>query len=80
MMADRKPLAHAESREPWTIRFAACERAAITEAAHHRGLDPSSFARDLSLMGLQLISHPVLMEAYVRETAVLRTSYGEPER
>lgn len=73
---ERKPLASAESKEGWVIRFAPCERAAITQAAMQRGLAPSTFAHDLSLMGLTLVSSPVLMESYIRETAVLRASHA----
>lgn len=72
---ERKPLASLQSKEVWSIRFAACEREAITAAAQQRGLDPSTFAHDLSLMGLNLLSSPVLMESYIRETAVLRASH-----
>jgi len=72
---DRKPLAAMQSLQGWTIRYAPCERAAITDAARARGFDPSSYARDLSLMGLTLVESPTLMEAYIRETAVLRAPY-----
>ena len=65
----RKALA--ESREPWSIRFCPSERQAITLAARQRGLDPSTFAHDLCLMGLMLVSTPSLMEAFIRHTATL---------
>lgn len=73
---ERKPLASMESKEPWTIRYAPCERAAITHAALARGIDPSAFAREVSLIGLNVISTPDLMEAYLRTSAVLRASNG----
>lgn len=75
-MNERKPLASMESKEPWTIRFSPCERAAITEAAIARGLDPSAFAREVSLIGLNVICTPDLIEAYLRTSAVLRASNG----
>ena len=77
---DRKPLATMESKEPWTIRYAPCERAAITHAAIARGLEPSAFAREVSLIGLNVISTPDLMEAYLRTSAVLRASNGAEKR
>ncbi len=70
----RKPLAVAQSRDPKSIRFCPAEWAAIAEAALLRGLEPSAFARDLCLMGLQVIETPALMEAYVRGLAVTRAN------
>jgi hypothetical protein len=61
-----------ESREPKSIRFNPTEWAALAEAARLRGLDPSSFVRDLSMMALMIVSTPGLMEAHIRAMAVLR--------
>jgi len=69
---DRKPLAHAESRDPKSVRYSPSEWAAIVEAARARGLEPSAFARDLSMMALMIVSTPALMEAHMRTVAVLR--------
>ena len=69
---DRKPLAHAESRDPKSVRYSPSEWAAIVEAAKLRGLEPSALARDLSPMGLMIVSTPALMEAHMRTLTVLR--------
>ena len=69
---DRKPLAHAESRDPKSVRYSPSEWAAIVEAARARGLEPSAFARDLSMMALMIVSTPMLMEAHMRTLTVLR--------
>lgn len=71
-MADRKPLAPVmESRDPKSIRFGAGEWAAITEAARARGTEPSALVRDLTMMALMIVSHPALMEAHIKATAVI---------
>ena len=72
----RPPVKMMESREPRSIRFCASEWAAIVEASRQRGIEPSTLARDLCLMGLTITQTPALMEAYVRGLAVLRPSYG----
>lgn len=63
-----------ESRDPKSVRYTPTEWAAITEAARLRDADPAAFARDLSLMGLQVIETPALMEAYVKHLAVFRAN------
>ena len=69
---DRRPLAHAESRDPKSIRYCPAEWAAITEAAQQRGIEPSAFARDLSLMALMIVQTPALMEVHLKQLSVLR--------
>ena len=69
---ERKPLAHAESRDPKSIRFCPAEWSAITLAAQARGIEPSAFARDLSLMALMIVETPALMEAHLKTLSVLR--------
>ena len=69
---ERKPLAHAESRDPKSIRFCPAEWAAITDAARARGIEPSAFTRDLSLMALMIVQTPILMEAHLKTLSVLR--------
>jgi hypothetical protein len=69
----RRPLAHAESRDPKSIRYCPAEWDAITLAAHARGIEPSAFARDLSLMAL-MVETPALMEAHLKTLSVLRPS------
>jgi hypothetical protein len=63
-----KPPVKVESREPKSIRFSPAEWAAITEAALARGLEPSRFARGLSLIGLKLLAGIEEVEAYRRHT------------
>lgn len=67
-----KPLSSMEARDPYSVRFAAGEWDAITTAARARGLTPRAFARDLCLMGLMIVSSPVLMEGHLQTLAVLR--------
>lgn len=68
----RRPLAAMESRDPKSIRFNPTEWAALTEAARQRGIEPSSFVRDLSMMALMIVSTPGLMEAHLRAMSVVR--------
>lgn len=71
-MPDRKPPVAMESRDPKSIRYCPAEWAAITEAARARGMEPSAFARDLSMMALMIVSTPALMEAHLKTLSVLR--------
>jgi hypothetical protein len=71
MASERKPAAPMESREPKSIRFGAAEWAAVVDAARVRGTEPSALVRDLTMMALMIVSHPALMEAHMKATAVL---------
>jgi len=80
---DRKPLAFAASRDAKSIRYAPAEWRVFVEAALLRDVEPSTLARECSLIGLNVLSTPALMEAYVRllsgvqrPEAVLRASHG----
>jgi hypothetical protein len=66
-----KPAVAMESREPRSIRFAPAEWRAITDAATHRGTEPSALVRDLCMMALMIVSTPALMEAHLRAMAVI---------
>jgi hypothetical protein len=63
-----KPLAKAtpESRLPRSIRYSDSEWRAITEAAIARGVEPSRFARILSMTGLRVLPGIEAVEAYRR--------------
>lgn len=80
---DRKPLAFAESRDAKSIRYAPGEWAVFVSAAASRDVEPSTLARECSLIGINVLSMPRLMEAYVRLLSgvqrtepVGRPSYG----
>jgi len=79
MGAERKPpQMMMESREPRSIRFGPAEWAAITEAARARGTEPSALVRDLCMMALMIVSHPTLMEAHIKASAVLHQNGHHP--
>ena len=63
---DRKPLAFAESRDAKSIRYAPGEWRMFVEAGLLRDVEPSTLARECSLIGINVLSTPALMEAYVR--------------
>jgi hypothetical protein len=63
---ERKPLAFAASRDAKSIRYAAAEWQVFVDAAVLRDVDPSTLARECSLIGINVLSSPTLMEAYVR--------------
>jgi hypothetical protein len=62
----KKPLAFAESRIAKSIRYSDAEWAVFTEGGRVRDIDASTFARECSLIGANVISIPALMEVYVR--------------
>ncbi len=58
-----------ESREPRSIRYTPTEWEAITAAALARGLEPSRFARILSMTGLRVLDALEALEGYSRVSA-----------
>lgn len=52
-LAQRKPLAPMESRDPKSIRFTPTEWAAISDAARERGLEPAVFVRMLTMYAME---------------------------
>lgn len=76
---ERRPLASMESREPRSIRFGSSEWGALVTAARARGLEPAAFVRDLALMALMIVDTPHLMEAHLKNLAVLRTG-SQPQK
>lgn len=82
---ERKPLAFAASRDAKSIRYAVAEWQVFVDAAVARDVDPSTLARECSLIGINVLSNPSLMEAYVRLLSgvqrpepVGRASHGGP--
>ena len=80
---ERKPLAFAASRDAKSIRYAPAEWQMFVDAAGPRDVEPSTLARECSLIGINVLSNPALMEAYVRLLSgvhrpepVLRASHG----
>jgi hypothetical protein len=76
MMLDRrkpaqKILPTPETREPKSIRFEPSLWARITACALSRGTEPSALARELAAMGLTILEHPAVAEAYMRSLAAL---------
>lgn len=69
---DRKPLAFAESRDAKSIRYSPSEWAVFVEQARVRDTDPSTLARECSLIGINVLSTPALMEAFVRHSVGAR--------
>lgn len=67
--APTKPPMKVESRDPKSIRYTPTEWAAIEAAARARGVEPSRFARKLSLMGLSMVHAQEVLEASGRVTA-----------
>lgn len=67
-MADltRKPLAFAVSRTVKSIRYAESEWQPFVEAAITRDAEPGTLVRECSLIGLNVISTPAMLEAYAR--------------
>jgi hypothetical protein len=59
-----------ESREPHSIRFSDTEWGAIAEEAQRRGVEPSRFARMLSITGLKVLPGIEAAEAYRRNALV----------
>ena len=62
----KKPLAFAESRDAKSIRYSPSEWQMFMESARARDTDPSTLARECSLIGINVLCTPALMEAYVR--------------
>lgn len=61
-----KPPVKVESREPHSIRFSDTEWSAIKAEALARGIEPSRFARMLSITALKVLPGIEAAEAYRR--------------
>lgn len=55
-----------QSRDPKSIRYSPSEWAAICSMAEAHGIEPSRWARHLSLIGLKIVDALDGMEAYSR--------------
>lgn len=66
MDLSRKPLAFAQSRRVKSIRYADPEWNPFEEAALLRDTDAGTLARECSIIGLNVICTPALLEAYAR--------------
>ena len=69
-------IAQTEPRDPHSIRYDGAEWGAFVEAATVRDREPSVLVRECSLIGLQVITVPALMEAYVRILSGIRAVNG----
>lgn len=74
LTAERKPLQKVDapqSREPKSIRFEPSLWERIACAARHRGTEPSALTRELAVIGLTVLEHPEVGEAYMRAVTAL---------
>jgi hypothetical protein len=76
MVAERKPLAPAESRVARSIRTSDAEWAPFVTAGRLRDKEPSTIFRECALIGLHVIETPELIEGYARVTSALVATYA----